>query len=484
MAKPNIDPRISRRSIVDTPKASENAEPYSGYYTFRLSSITDYITPWGIDWRSRDRELREFFPTESFVAGAIYSIAAANANFRWELDGPPRTVEQVRILLNTANRGKGWIHFAQSVTIDLLTQDNGAFIEIIRRGQSEDSPVEGIAHLDSRQCVRTGDPESPVVYYDRRQRPKLLKWFQVIPVVEFPSTIESMHGIQYCGLTRVLKMAQILRDIMLYKSEKASGRFEKELHIVGGPERKEVEDVIARAHNRADEEGLTRFMNGIILTSLDPEKPVSYVKVPLAGLPDNFNYDDELKWYLAALALGFGRDYQDLAPLPGGNLGTSTQSEILHMKSKAKGPALFMRIMEYVLNFYGIMPQSITFKFEEMDPDEERQNAEVRKIRAETRKIQIESGEITPEVARQMASDDGDLDEEYLRMLGSSDATPDVTVQENEPVDEGEEINSPIPEETQELQAKYWGRIFSAATLKDWVERLFHGQTSDSETSG
>jgi len=490
MAEPKLDiSDVNRRSVVSTPKASENMSPYAGYYTFRLSSITDNIEPWGRDWRKRDRQLREFFPTESFVAGAIYSMAAANANFRWELDGPPRTVEQVRILCNTANRGQGWVSFAQKVSLDLFSQDNGAFIEFIRQGNSESSPCIGIAHLDSAQCVRTGDPKEPVIYYDRLGKARLLKWYQVCALSEFPSGIESMHEIQYSGLTRVLRMSQIIRDIMLYKAEKVSGRFEKELHVIGGPSKQEVADAMARGNERADNDGLTRFMQGIILTSMDPEKPVSYEKIDLASLPDGFNYDDELKWYLAAMALGFGRDYQDFAPLPGGGLGTSTQSEILHMKSKAKGPALFMRIMEYVLNFYGVMPSSTTFNFEEIDPDEEAQTADTRKVRAETRAIQIASGEITPQVARQMASDEGDLDEEYLNMMGDEDATTDVTVEDNEPVDEGdesevietpdEEVEEPL-EDAPEMQPKYWGRVFAAGTLKNLVKRMVHGRPSDS----
>jgi hypothetical protein len=499
MPEPRVDLSGASASIVDYPKAKENFNPGGNMFSFRVSSFANTITPWGSDWRGRDRQLRDFWITEPFLAGGIYAIAAGNANYRWELDGPARTVEQVRILLNTANRGKGWINFAQAITIDILTQDNGAFIEVIRDGPLETSPVVGIAHLDASRCVRTGDPSEPVIYYDRKDKAHLMKWYQVIPIVECPAPVENMYGMQYSGLTRVLKISQMMNDISTYKSEKVGGRFEKAIHIVGGPSQEQIKRLMTRSAEEADNSGLTRFMMPTILASLDPEKPVSHVEIPLASMPDNFNYDQEMKWYLACLALGFGRDYQDFAPLPTGNVGTSTQSEILDQKAKAKGPALFMRLMEYVLNFYGIMPQTVHFAFEQIDLNEKKMSADTKKVRAETRAIQIASGEINPAVAQQMASDDGDLDETYLAMMGAQDLSPRVTVSGEEPVDTGAdvqqvtEINTPPPAPTSSQQPtdsapvspknispKYFGRLFAAGTLQSLVQRIINGSNSES----
>jgi hypothetical protein len=496
MPGPLIDPKDYDKSIVKTPKASDGLIPGSNIYTYFVSSVADWVEPWGRNWQKRDQQLRDFFPTESFVAGAIFSIAAANANFRWEIDGPPRTTEQIRVLINTANRGKGWINFAQKLSIDLLTQDNGAFIEFIRQGKTETSPVIGIATLDAARCMRTGDPLEPVIYIDRDNVRHLMKWFQVCPISECPSSIESMYDMQYSGLTRVLKMAQILKDLTVYKAEKVGGRFEKSIHIVGGPSKADLENVLERDHNRASEQGLTRFMLPTILASLDPEKPVSHVEIPLASLPENFSFDEEMKWYLAALALGFGRDYQDFAPLPGGGLGTSAQSEIMHMKSKAKGPALFMRILEYVLNFYGVMPATTTFKFEEIDPNDDKLDADTAKVRAETRAVQITSGEIDARMARQMAADIGDIDESILSMAGEIDVTDNATVEDNEPVDEGEDVKpanvkpmekpvKPVEKPTEKpAPQKFWSQVFSPKTLKDLIGKMMGTEEKGGEGSG
>src|SRR3990170_4702742 len=85
-------------------------------------------------------------------------------------------------------------------------------------------PAIGIAHLDAGHCMRTSDPEYPVIYTDRNGALHKLGWWQIIPLVEMPSTIEELNGIGYCALTRILRAAQILRNISVYEDEKIGGR--------------------------------------------------------------------------------------------------------------------------------------------------------------------------------------------------------------------------------------------------------------------
>ena len=44
--------------------------------------------------------------------------------------------------------GNGWNSLMRKVAADLLSTDNGAFIEVLRDGPSPDSPFIGLAHLD------------------------------------------------------------------------------------------------------------------------------------------------------------------------------------------------------------------------------------------------------------------------------------------------------------------------------------------------
>jgi hypothetical protein len=408
------DPALAR--TVQTFPADTSGGP-GGSFTLYLASVADTIPAWGMDVIRRDMELRKFWPTESMLASAIYGVAAANAAFSWELTGPDQTRDAVQTMLNSASLGKGWQHFIIQVSLDLLTQDNGAFVEMIRAGNSPTAAVIGIAHLDSAACQRTGNPEFPVIYTDLKGYRHKMPWYSIISIEEMPSPDQKMFGVQLCAVSRVLKWAQILRDIQTYKSEKIGGRFERAIHIVGGPQKSELDDIRKRAEEQADNLGLTRYVLPIILTSMNPDKPVSHVQIDLAALPDGFDIDTEMKWYINQLALGFGRDYQDFAPLPGGNLGTSAQSEVLAEKGRAKGPALFMKLIEHKFNFWGVLPQNVEFAFKEQDLEQETKQATVRKTRAEARKTRLDSGELTPQVARDIALEEGDLSQEQYDAL-------------------------------------------------------------------
>jgi hypothetical protein len=169
----------------------------------------------------------------------------------------------------------------------------------------------------------------------------------------------------------------------------------------------------------------------------------------MKSLPESYDYDAELKWYIASLALGFGRDYQDFAPLPGHGIGTATEGEILHMKARGKGPAAFMSMIEEAFNYRGVMPRTVTFSFDQLDIVQEQSEAQARKTRAESIEIWVNSGVITPQVARQIMLDDGDLKLEYVKSMGEEDITPTVPLGSGEKPDETEEDVVPMatPEE-------------------------------------
>lgn len=392
-------------------KAPKNEVGGGGYlYTLSLANVGNKILPWGRNIRARDRQIRDFWPTESYLAGAVATVAFRNAVFQWEIEGGGERVEQaVTDILTSAIAGDsfGWVPFSEKFSQDLYTQDNGAFIELIRdegvdansRFRGPLAPVLGVAHLDSNQCIRTGDPEFPVVYIDRQGVKHKLRWYQVIPFSDFPSAIEKMNGVGVCAVSRVLKMAQAMYSVINYKDEKVSGRHYKQLHFVSGVSRMDIKDEMARGQEEANNQGLVNFIAPSILASLDPEKPVSTATIDLASLPDGFDFDQEMKWYISALALDFGVDYQEFAPLPGGNIGSSQQSMILHRKGSGKGPAVMMRMLAEAFRNYGLLPRGSRMRFNDRDEQEALERQEVRTKAIEEMAIAVSRKILTPQAA-------------------------------------------------------------------------------------
>lgn len=435
-----LDNRVRQRSV-QVPGLNGGALfPTTGTIenlVIELATVADSFTPWGRDPIRRDRELRSFWPTEPVLASAIFSITIRNAAFSWTLEGPPSTVDAVQHILHTADLGRGWQSFVVKVVTDLFTQDNGAFIEVIRERDAPDSPVLGLGHLDAGKCRRTGDPEFPVNYIDRNSVIHRMAWYQVAPLAEFPSPIESMNGMQLCALSRCLRAAQLLRDISVYQTEKVSGDNPNAIHLVSGVSSAAITDAMNQHKLNQAQRGMTRYIIPAVIASLDPNASVSSAQIDLKSLPDGFDVEVAMKWYINQLALAFGADYQDFAPLPGGNLGTSAQSAILHQKSRGKGPAFFMKMMEYAFNFQGLIPQNVTFNYDEQDVQAEAEQAELASVRGETLDEHVMSGILTEDAARQIMLDEGLISQEVFDSLQiGPDLTPDIVATDDERTDE------------------------------------------------
>ena len=400
----------------------------SGYvFTWNIASVADAITPWGRSVSVRDRQLRDFWPTEPFLAGAVVNVSFRNAAYEWEIRGPSTNVETALTnMLNSAIAGDsfGWADFVKKITQDLSCQDNGAFIELIRDPtmdanslfQNERAPVLGIAHLDAGKCTRTGNPKFPVIYTDRDGRDHKLAWYQVIPFSDYPSSIETMNGVGYCAVTRALRLSQIMRSIFLFKDEKISGRHYKSIHMVSGVSRQDLLDIMERGHEEADDFGQIRYIDPAILASLDPEKPVSTATIDLANLPDGFNFDEELRWYISGLALCFGTDYQEFAPLPGGNIGSSAQSAMLNIKSNGKGPAMFMKIADAFSN-YGVFPRGYTMEFEDINEQRANDKQTLLTMFQEEMALALRNGFLSPDAARKIGIERGFYTEAELSSI-------------------------------------------------------------------
>jgi len=390
---------------------------------FTAATAGDSLIPWGARPQARDIQLRSFWHTEPFLAGTVGSMALRNSALHWKISGQPKSAEAAALLLQNANLGAGWEDFCVRVTLDWLTQDKGAFVEIIRARDSETAPVTGINHLDANRCYPTGDPLNPVIYEDADGKYHRLRWYQVVQLLEMPAPVTfaregAFWRLQYCALTRLLRAAQIVKAIGIHNEEKITGRFTKGIHLISGVTTTEVETALRDHQIKQDQMSLLRY-DGMppIVGSIDRKATVDSAYLPLATLPEGWDEEKAYKWYLTAMALSFGADYQDLAPLPGGGLGSGAQSEVLHRKSRGKGQAFWMQTMARLLNLHGVLPRNTQFEWDEDDIESDLTTAQVKKTRAEARKIRLDSGELLPEIAWQIALEEGDLTEDQYNEL-------------------------------------------------------------------
>lgn len=466
-----VDDRAINRSVKVQPQDRPSAEPTTttaSSLIWLVSQVADAIAPWGTTPKVRDAQLRAFFPTENNFASGLGIVGARNAAFSWNIEGPPRTSARLHDVLTGANMGEGWQDLIIKVSIDLYTQDHGAFVEVVRETDSAASPVIGLNHLDAYRCWHTGFPEWPVIYQDQRNRYHLMPWYNVVTLAEMPMPVEGRPGLQLCALSRLLRACQTIRNAEVYKEEKTGGRYHGAIHLIKGVTTQEITDAMAQKSAQLDTQGLLRYAPPLMVGSIDPKADVGHDTLEIATLPDGWDDEKVQRQYITQMAMAFLTDYQEFAPLPGGNLGTSTQSEVLHAKSRGKGPGLFMKLITHALNFK-ILPPGVEFFFDEADLEAELQEAKLKTERATSYKLYWETGMLDAPALRQLALDAGDIPQEVFDQLGATDVTTDnVQADEVQPAEEqtspDDNPNPPIPDEEQAtakafdtLYEKHWG---------------------------
>ena len=247
-----VDREVLDLSIQKRAAPADVPESTSAVWWF-VSTTAGDIAPW---WSSqRDQDLREFWMKEGndILQGAVTSMVKKFRAMNWQLEGPEQKVQEMQDVLSQAEFGQGWGAFIGKTITDYLTQDAGAFWELIGEGDP-DGPMEGlpkgVAHLDAGQCQLTGDPVYPVLYRNPKELycPKCGKKFaaagntrqcpddqtqlqhlmhrlhatRVVHLVDMPSPNESMHNVGFCGVSRVIASSYVLLKLAQYKNEKLS----------------------------------------------------------------------------------------------------------------------------------------------------------------------------------------------------------------------------------------------------------------------
>lgn len=387
--------------------------------------------------RERDLALRDAYRRGAQWASAVNIAVTRVTVSGYELDGDVGLrVRRARELI-----GSGWIDAVQKLAMDYVTTDNGGFWEIVRATQAYGSRALGIVPLSSLRCIRTGDPDMPVIYVDRLGHYHEMKAHQVVSFSDMPD--DDYFGVGLSATSRAWDAIYEDMAVSAYFKEKATGRRPLALYFMSGMGDNAIEQTLKTAQEDASRRGMLSFM-GAAIKGNPNNVPLSLVTVPLASLPDNFDQvkHEELSDIKFAAALGI--DPSDLNPRLIGNrqLGAGSQAQVLDDKQDSKGLIGLRQKIAAFLNdteTWHPLPGGVTFAWSERDLKDQQAKAGIAQTRAATRAAQIASGEITPDEARQLAVDAGDIPQSFIPV----DKTDEETLTDEDKADSGQ-----LPEAT------------------------------------
>ena len=339
----------------------------------------------------------------------------------YELDGDVALrVRHAREML-----GAGWIDLLTRLGRDYVTTDNGAFLEIVRATKAYGSKVLGFVALSSARCVRTGDPETPVIYYDMLGQYHEMKAHQVAEFSDMPD--DDFYGVGLCATSRAWD--SIYEDLAVsnYFKEKATGRRPTALYFLSGFGTNAVADAMAVAQEDANRKGAQAFMGAAVASNPNPTTP-NLMTIPLMSLPDNFDQQQHEELTQIRYANALGIDPTDLNPRLIGNraLGAGSQAQVLDDKAASKGLISLRQKLSAFFNDvdrWHPLPGGVTFAWSERDLKDQQAQASISQTRAATRAAQVQSGEITAEQALQLAVDAGDVPESFIAVDQTSEET-------------------------------------------------------------
>lgn len=367
---------------------------------------------------ARDMALRRFWKESDHLAGALYTMIAKMTSIPFRvvpvdpsnLAHMEEAQEREESLRAGAEFGDGWQVFYAKFIEDLLSQDNGAFAEIIGPGDPA-GPLMGapvsIAHLDSWRCQRTGNPEYPVIYRDMDGRQYKLHYTRVLFTSQMPSPIADMFGVGFCAVSRCVNVAQTLIDILVYKQEKLGSRPYRAMLITqGGLDPDDVSKAFQVAEFANSNAGNSRYSKIPVMGSQTiPDANLAMVE--LSKLPDGFDEETSLTLGMATIALAFGVDARELFPsLSSGS--TRADALLQHLKQRGKGPGQIIESMEAMINFK-YLPPHLKIRFDFQDDAEDQQAADIRHTRAQTRQSDMVAKVITARTVRQQMMADNEI---------------------------------------------------------------------------
>lgn len=393
-----------------------------------LSTAGELIPPW---WSTRrDKELRAFYKRVDYLAGAVYALSSHMTTIPWQIVPYDLSVLSHQsqadrfedVLMDGAEFGRGWTTFFSKWVTDLLTQDNGAFAEIIGEGDPV-GPIVGqpisIANLDAGRCTRTSSAEFPVIYQDTDGARYKLHYTRVAFASLDPSPIAEMNDVGLCAVSKCLNVAQNLYDMTIYKQEKLGSRPARGLMVTkGGLDPEHVREAIALANETQNNQGLSRYSKTIVVGDAGL-KEAGIDLIDLASMPDGFNEQDTVSLGMAAIALAFGVDARELWPMTGTG-ATRADALIQHLKARQKGIGQLIELTERVLS-QKFLPPHLSLVFDYTDDAQDRQVAEIRKVRSERHSIAIADEVMDIRTVREQMLNDGDLTQEQFNDLERDD---------------------------------------------------------------
>lgn len=375
-----VEEKAKPKSKLDIRKTTSDLAMYSLYNILRDWSNTCGKSLPPYDDPSRDNFLAAIWRDEPIMAGAIYSMTAKMVATSWTVVGRrEKAAAAARLFASAAHMdGYDWGGFIASSSGDYYTTNRGIFWETPRIGNYMLGKLAGLGHIDTLMCNLTGNTKTPMVYSsDTSGQTIRFRQGEYTHFTSQQSPREINLGIGFCAVDRAYRAMRILMGLHDYDEEKLSNLPPEGVAAVTGLTMEEFQDALKLWNVAREADSSLTYPQVLWLVGSQPGAKVNLDFVGFSQMPESFDRQTVVTQYVSTLALCFGVDAREFWPISSGALGTSSESEIQHLKAKGKGPGEFISTVERHLN--AELDEETHFGFDTQDIEEDSNAALVAK---------------------------------------------------------------------------------------------------------
>jgi hypothetical protein len=232
-------------------------------------------------------------------------------------------------------------------------------------------------------------------------------------------------------VSRALTTARILMDIARYEREKLSDLPPAGLLLLNNMSQQQWGDLQKSYDVRQQQRGNEIWRQVMVAFGLDPSVPLTAEVLSFSSLPEAFDKRVTTEIAIYSFALAFRIDPREIWPVSSGSLGTATETEIMHLKARAKGAGLILTQIERAFNDGLTLPMSLNFRFDFQDTEEDQASAAIANEKAKFIRSLWEPssagvGILSTEEARAWLVKEGLFDEEELLVMDEEGRAEDV----------------------------------------------------------
>jgi hypothetical protein len=357
----------------------------------------------------------------------IATTKVAAKAFELKSDKPQLLKRYSELLHDFEGKQKSPVYFFSKMTRDYLGCDNGTIVEIDRESGGAGSRIKGLYVLDSRRCIRTGRPDTPIIYTDLLGKMHELKDYQVVDIVDQPETSANLYGTGECAARRAYNTIRHMNVVDKFVYEKISGARPLALDFISGISEEQLKDVLVTNEASRKVSGNVVYGGTVVIPSIKMGN-IDWKRIPIADLPEGFDREKERSMALQDYANAIGIDSQELIALTGQALGTGAQSQVLDDKQEGKGLVTLLLEITHMMQQW-VLPDAVSFFFsEKKDMRDQKAKADIFSTYATAVATLMDKGVINQAQALQTLVDSDQIAREFLPV----DLTPAVSISDTE----------------------------------------------------